>query len=286
MAAPAGYTELGRIGFVDRGTYASGTTYRIGDVVYYNGSTWSALKDNLQGVTPAAGANWKYMARGFAAEALSAITANDTSGVLGTAGASVTSQELIDAIADKVMTKLIEKSKIVNNLLATDATTVLSGPMGKSLDEKITKLNSDLGDVKTDISLQPVTGIDILSLTTGHYYATNCTNLPTGWLAAYLDVERLDNKWCRITAWPPYPEQDSPQITKQSTGTWGGWKHIMSDQIGFLRADKIEYDVATTSDGIYWKVWKDGSIYQFSANNTGIHYDKMINGTWTNVWNK
>lgn len=149
MAAPAGYTELGRIGFVDRGTYASGTTYRIGDVVYYNGSTWSALKDNLQGVTPAAGANWKYMARGFAAEALSAITANDTSGVLGTAGASVTSQELIDAIADKVMTKLIEKSKIVNNLLATDATTVLSGPMGKSLDEKITKLNSDL-TVKAD----------------------------------------------------------------------------------------------------------------------------------------
>ena len=144
MAAPAGYTELGRIGFVDRGTYASGTTYRIGDVVYYNGSTWSALKDNLQGVTPAAGANWKYMARGFAAEALSAITANDTSGVLGTAGANVTSQALVDAIADKVMTKLIEKSKIVNNLLATDATTVLSGPMGKSLDEKIGKVNSDL----------------------------------------------------------------------------------------------------------------------------------------------
>lgn len=144
MAAPEGYTELGRIGFVDKGNYASGTTYRTGDVVYYNGSTWVALKDNLRGVTPAPGANWKYMARGFAAEALSAITAVDTSGVLGEAGASVTSQELIDAIADKVMTKLIEKSKIVNNLLATDTTTVLSGPMGKSLDEKITKLNSDL----------------------------------------------------------------------------------------------------------------------------------------------
>lgn len=145
MAAPEGYTELGRIGFVDKGNYASGTTYRTGDVVYYNGSTWVALKDNLRGVTPAPGANWKYMARGFAAEALSAITAVDTSGVLGEAGASVTSQELIDAIADKVMTKLIEKSKIVNNLLATDATTVLSGPMGKSLDDKITQLNSDLG---------------------------------------------------------------------------------------------------------------------------------------------
>lgn len=147
MAAPEGYTELGRIGFVDKGNYASGTTYRTGDVVYYNGSTWVALKDNLRGVTPAPGANWKYMARGFAAEALSAITAVDTSGVLREAGASVTSQELIDAIADKVMTKLIEKSKIVNNLLATDATTVLSGPMGKSLDDKITQLNSDLAIV-------------------------------------------------------------------------------------------------------------------------------------------
>lgn len=149
MAAPEGYTELGRIGFVDKGNYASGTTYRTGDVVYYNGSTWVALKDNLRGVTPAPGANWKYMARGFAAEALSAVTAKDTSGVLGTAGASVTSQALVDAIADKVMTKLIEKSKIVNNLLATDATTVLSGPMGKSLDEKIGKVISDFAKVAT-----------------------------------------------------------------------------------------------------------------------------------------
>lgn len=152
MAAPEGYTELGRIGFVDKGNYASGTTYRTGDVVYYNGSTWVALKDNLRGVTPAPGANWKYMARGFAAEALSAITAVDTSGVLREAGASVTSQELIDAIADKVMTKLIEKSKIVNNLLATDATTVLSGPMGKSLDDKITQLNSDLSNQRRTIT--------------------------------------------------------------------------------------------------------------------------------------
>lgn len=165
MAAPAGYTELGRIGFVDRGTYASGTTYRIGDVVYYNGSTWSALKDNLKGVTPATGANWKYMARGFAAEALSAVTAKDTSGVLGTAGASVTSQALVDAIADKVMTKLIEKSKIVNNLLATDASTVLSGPMGKSLDEKI-------GGVISDLTVKDVTA---------HFYK----NAPVSYVLAY-----------------------------------------------------------------------------------------------------
>ena len=82
MAAPEGYTELARIGFADQGNYAAGATYRKGDVVYYNGSTWAALKDNLKGVTPANGANWKYMARGFAAEKLEDVKAKDTSGVL------------------------------------------------------------------------------------------------------------------------------------------------------------------------------------------------------------
>lgn len=144
MAAPEGYSALAKIGFVDRGTYAAATTYNRCDVVYYGGSTYVALKDNLKGVTPANGANWKYMARGFAAEVLAAITAVDASGVIGTPGASVSGQALIDGIADKVMTKLILRSKIVNNLLATDTTTVLSGPMGKQLDEKIDSVISDL----------------------------------------------------------------------------------------------------------------------------------------------
>lgn len=144
MAAPEGYSALAKIGFVDRGTYAAATTYNRCDVVYYGGSTYVALKDNLKGVTPSNGANWKYMARGFAAEVLAAIIAVDSSGVLGTAGNSVSAQSLIDAIADKVMTKLILRSKIVDNLLATDPTTVLSGPMGKKLDEKVDSVISDL----------------------------------------------------------------------------------------------------------------------------------------------
>lgn len=192
MAAPEGYTELGRIGFVDKGNYASGTTYRTGDVVYYNGSTWVALKDNLRGVTPAPGANWKYMARGFAAEALSAITAVDTSGVLREAGASVTSQELIDAIADKVMTKLIEKSKIVNNLLATDATTVLSGPMGKSLDDKITQLNSDLsGKLSRDARVSEIGFSDSASDPATIYVVVDGTRLYIPAAPSNFGIKRL-----------------------------------------------------------------------------------------------
>lgn len=143
MAIPEGYTELGRIGFVDKGNYSATTTYRIGDVVYYNGSTWSALKDNLKGVTPSPGVNWKYMARGFAAELLADVTAKDTSGVLGTAGANVTSQALIDDIADRVMTKLFAKANVVNNLLTTEAGYALDARQGKALKTLIDNTNSD-----------------------------------------------------------------------------------------------------------------------------------------------
>ena len=62
---------LGKVGIVDAGTYEASKTYNSGMFVLYNGSTWLAIKDNLVGVTPEEGANWKYLARGFAAELLS-----------------------------------------------------------------------------------------------------------------------------------------------------------------------------------------------------------------------
>lgn len=61
-----------------------------------------------------------------------------------------TAQALIDAIANKVMNELINKNKIVNNLLATDASTVLAGTQGAALDKRlvaaekaVTQLNSE-----------------------------------------------------------------------------------------------------------------------------------------------
>ncbi|MFQ8841869.1 MAG: hypothetical protein ACLR8P_14060 [Clostridium fessum] len=48
-----------------------------------------------------------------------------------------TAQALIDAIANKVMNELINKNKIVNNLLATDASTVLAGTQGAALDKRL-----------------------------------------------------------------------------------------------------------------------------------------------------
>lgn len=82
----------------------------------------------------------------------------DTHGFLGgEKGAKTTSQAMLDAIADRILTQLVTdseltnklgkyilKSKIVNDFLATDAETVLSGPMGKALKEELTVLNTKL----------------------------------------------------------------------------------------------------------------------------------------------
>ena len=57
-------TSLGKVGIVDKGNYSSEATYNSGDFVFYEGSTWLALKDALMGIEPVEGENWKYLARG------------------------------------------------------------------------------------------------------------------------------------------------------------------------------------------------------------------------------
>ena len=146
MSIPTGYEKLAVIGIAWKNEYVQGTAYKTMNAVYYNGSTYVALRDNPTGPPAADGANWQYLAKGFEQQLLSAITALDTSGVLGQAGATVGGQALMDAIADKVMTKLIAKSQIVNNLLATEPGNVLDAPQGKALKDDITELYSDLGE--------------------------------------------------------------------------------------------------------------------------------------------
>ena len=159
--------SLGTVGIADRGNYSASATYVKGNFVYYDGSSWLALKDNLTGVTPEEGDNWKYLARGYAAELLSMITALDTSGVLGQAGASVGGQALMDAIADRVMTKLIEKSSIVQTE-STDPSTVPSSAYFKQVTDRVI---SDLGDIQTDLSN---TNTDLNPLKS--YYVNNMNN--------------------------------------------------------------------------------------------------------------
>ena len=148
MAIPTGYEKLAVIGIAWKGEYAQSTAYKTMNGVYYKGSTYVALRDNPTGPPAADGANWQYLAKGFEQQLLSAITALDTSGVLGQAGASVGGQALMDAIADKVMTKLVERSSIVQTE-STSTTTVPSSAYFKQVTDGVI---SDLGNIATNLS--------------------------------------------------------------------------------------------------------------------------------------
>lgn len=142
MSIPTGYEKLAVIGIAWKGEYAQGTAYKTMNGVYYKGSTYVALRDNPTGQPAADGANWQYLAKGFEQQLLSAVTALDTSGVLGQAGASVGGQALMDAIADKVMTKLVERSSIVQ----TESTSTTTAPSSAYFKQVTDRVISDLDD--------------------------------------------------------------------------------------------------------------------------------------------
>lgn len=144
-------TSLGLVGIADKGTYNQDTTYNRGQFVLYNGSTWLALKDNLTGVEPTEGENWKYLARGFAAELLSLVTAIDSQGLSGSQGGQVNAQSLIDVLADKVANQLIAKS-MMSNVQVNDAEKVPTSALAYAMQQSIETLNSN-GGTFSDVKL-------------------------------------------------------------------------------------------------------------------------------------
>ena len=84
------------------------------------------------------------------------VKATDTYGLVVDALGESTTQALIDAVANKVINELIAKSNIVNNLLATEVGTVLSGALGPIIDQRLTDLMNKYTQLNGDI----ITGVD------------------------------------------------------------------------------------------------------------------------------
>ena len=72
--------------------------------------------------------------------------ATDTENLAG--GGEVTAQELLDALAEQVANKLLAKSQVVNNLLATVEGNPLDATQGKALKELIDTTNNNLSKAK------------------------------------------------------------------------------------------------------------------------------------------
>ncbi len=66
MPAPAGWIDLGAVGYTDLGNYNANTTYNKFNVVKYKGSSWVCQVDNTKGQTPAEGIYWHSMLDGVA----------------------------------------------------------------------------------------------------------------------------------------------------------------------------------------------------------------------------
>lgn len=142
-------TDLGKWMITNGGNYNPEITYEQLTIVLYNNNMFLTLK-TVKGITPVNdNINYNLMAQGTATTLLSAINATDTYGVLGEVGATVSSQALVDYLADSVMNKLIEKAQIANDLTTQDDTKVLSALQGYNLKQSIDQLNSDL---KTSVS--------------------------------------------------------------------------------------------------------------------------------------
>lgn len=171
MAAPEGYTKLGNVGYADKGVYSADATYNKYNVVYYEGSTYVALKDNLHGVTPTNGENWRYMAKGFNEASADGITVIDTSGIIGgTKKKKTILQTFLDKVGDFIINKAVTNEalllKLADYLKKTDIVQTESTATNK------VPSSAYLKQVKADINSNLVS-----KLGTGSFTFTRCQKM-------------------------------------------------------------------------------------------------------------
>lgn len=147
MAAPEGYTELDLVGFTDKGTYSSDSTYMQNDLVHYNNKIYRSLKDNNTGqslpVDPETTTEyWETWLSG-GADSADKITAKDTNNIMaGGAGQVVISQALLDAITAKVINQISKSDIVQTESEATDKV-----PSSAYLKEIKDELSGDISEL-------------------------------------------------------------------------------------------------------------------------------------------
>lgn len=170
MAAPEGYTKLGNVGYADKGVYSADATYNKYNAVYHEGSTYVALKDNLHGVTPADGANWRYMAKGFTEASADAITVIDTSGIIdGTKNKKTILQTFLDKVGDFIINKAVTNDALMlkladyvakTDIVQVESTATNKVPSSAYLKQVKDRIDSNLAAANAKVTLNGVKNIN------------------------------------------------------------------------------------------------------------------------------
>lgn len=144
----ASTTDLGKWMITNGGVYNPDALYEQLTMVMYDNSTYITLK-TVQGITPTDDhVNYQLMAKGFDPTALGSVQAEDTSGVLGEVGGTVSAQDLIDWVVDQAATKLLKISDLVS-VQTNDATKGVSAALAYAMNQSIDQLNSDKVTLQT-----------------------------------------------------------------------------------------------------------------------------------------
>ena len=156
----ASTTDLGKWMITNGGVYNPEAVYEQLTMVMYDNSTYITLK-TVQGVTPTDHVNYQLMAKGFDPTALGSVQAEDTSGVLGEVGGTVSAQDLIDWVVDQAATKLLKISDLVS-VQTNDATKGVSAALAYAMNQSIDQLNSNLDSGYFKIKVKTTTIVLII----------------------------------------------------------------------------------------------------------------------------
>lgn len=124
MAVPENYRRLGNVGTAYKGEYDPKKQYKYRNEVYYEGSTYIALKDNPEGPPVHDGVNWNYSSMGASGGAVDSVN--------GKTGKVELSAEDVKAIPDTEKGKpsgvatLGKDGKVPKDQLPDDISTDLS----------------------------------------------------------------------------------------------------------------------------------------------------------------
>ncbi len=180
---------------------------------------------------------------------LEKMLATDTENLAG--GGEVTAQELLDALAEQVANKLLAKSQVVNNLLATVEGNPLDATQGKALKELIDTTNNNLSNAGIP-TVKKITDLYAIKKSGFYYYDAGATNAPMSSRGGMIVANYLSDSWISLTV-VPYASSKIYTNTKYNN-TWVGWaesatKDDLTKSIDF-RGNAKMFKVRSGTDGL------------------------------------